>query len=232
MSQDTRIPASSALPASRFDVSSDRGTFPQFPLVNTSSPTHTRLAISKPTLSSEKNYKASEMTDEVPPTRKRARGKYASLICFRCRERRIKCQLADDGSVIPSGDPQPPDKACQRCRQHGYDCVVRRTTLGRPNLKKAKILTPSSTTTTTGHSASAERDSRSPSPDADDLVLLTLDEERSPVAEKENVGGQSPPNGANMYGAVNRTFDLTSSLLGRDKVGYGIYESDVFHSYV
>lgn len=158
------------------------------------------------------------MADTVPRPRKRARGSYAKLICFRCRERRIKCQLAEDGSVIPSSEPQPAEKACQRCRQHGFECIVRKTTLGRPNLKKTKILTPSSTAT--GHSTSGlGESSRSPSPDADDLVLLTLDEEGSPAVErKEGSRDGTAVNGRNMYGAVNRTFDLTSSLLGRDKV--------------
>ena len=154
------------------------------------------------------------MDDDVPHTRKRARGSYAKLICFRCRERRIKCQLADDGSVIPSSNPQPPDKACQRCHQQGLECIVRKTTLGRPNLKKQRILTPASS----GPSVDVERQSRSPSPDPEALVFLTLDEDKT-SGRARSASVKELPTGVHMYGAVNRTFDLTSSILGRDKVG-------------
>lgn len=151
------------------------------------------------------------MTDDIAQPRKRARGSYARLICFSCRARRIKCQLVDDGSIVPSSEPQPPEKACQRCRLQGLDCVVRKTTLGRPNQKKSRILTPSST------EPGAGQESRSPSPDAEDLVLLTLGERQSIRKEQTNSVHQLS-SGVHMYGAVNRTFDLTSSLLGRDKV--------------
>jgi hypothetical protein len=143
-------------------------------------------------------------------TRKRARGSYARLICLRCRERRIKCQLIDDGTVVPSSEPQPPEKACQRCRQQGLQCVVRRTTLGRPNVKNP----PTSSQASTGQSGS-----KSPSPDPEDLVLLALDErstapvdDRTLVADRKPSGAQVPTD-IRMYAMVNRTFGLTSTLL-------------------
>ncbi|KAK5163725.1 uncharacterized protein LTR77_010398 [Saxophila tyrrhenica] len=70
--------------------------------------------------------------------------------------------------------------------------------------------TPSSTVPTTG------TESRSPSPDAEELVFLTLHEHNS-REEKTDPSVRRLPSGMHMYGAVNRTFDLTSSLLGRDK---------------
>lgn len=32
--------------------------------------------------------------------------------------------LLPDPTVEPSAQPQPPDKACQRCQQNGIDCIV------------------------------------------------------------------------------------------------------------
>lgn len=148
-------------------------------------------------------------TAHAAQPRKRARGSYAKLICFRCRERRIKCQLVDDGSIIPSSEAQPPEKSCQRCRLQGLECVVRRTTLGRPNQKK-QLRTPSSTETAV--------ESRSPSPDAEDLVFLTLEEQNSSRKTRSHSSAHQLPSGVRMFGAVNRTFNLTSSLLGRDNV--------------
>lgn len=150
------------------------------------------------------------MSEDNARPAKRARGSYAKLICLRCRERRIKCQLADDGSVIPGPDPQPADKACVRCRQQELPCVVRKTTLGRPNQsKKQQLLTPNSI-------ESNQLPSRSPSPSAEDLVLLTLDGGQQAKARRaSNLADQ--PASVQMYGAINRSFDITSGLLARDK---------------
>ena len=150
------------------------------------------------------------MSDENSRPLKRARGSYAKLICLRCRERRIKCQLADDGSVIPGPEPQPPDKACIRCRQQELPCVVRKTTLGRPNQsKKQQLLTPNST-------ESYQQPSRSPSPAAEDLVLLTLDGAQQPKVRRTS-GLADQPVSVQMYGAITRSFDIISGLLARDK---------------
>ena len=100
---------------------------------------------------------------------KRARGSYAKLICLRCRERRIKCQLPNEQSVQPSPNPQPLEKACERCTQKGLECIVRKTTLGRPS-HKHKVLPEID-------SSKLLETSRSPSPEADDFVLLRLGNE-------------------------------------------------------
>ena len=151
------------------------------------------------------------MADDNARPAKRARGSYAKLICLRCRERRIKCQLADDGSVLPGPEPQPADKACIRCQQQELPCVVRKTTLGRPNQsKKQQLLTPTST------NESYQQPSRSPSPAAEDLVLLTLDQGQGSKPRRSSTLADQPAS-VQMYGAINRTFDITSGLLARDK---------------
>jgi hypothetical protein len=165
---------------------------------------------------------------EASRPRKRARGSYSKLICLRCRERRIKCQLANDGSIEPSSEPQPASKACQRCKTHGYGCIVRKTTLGRPNQKLGLLPTPPT------QGSEEHRQSRSPTPDEEDLVLLSLEEQPSGRTKNRSSSINSLPQGVHMqvpyflyrtmtnpqsllicsrYAAVNRTFDLTSALL-------------------
>lgn len=75
----------------------------------------------------------------APTPVRRARGHYSPLICTRCRARKIKCVLPADvtSPSSPEGTPQPVDKACQRCRQNGFDCIVGQTTLGRPHQQRA-----------------------------------------------------------------------------------------------
>lgn len=62
---------------------------------------------------------------------RRARGHYSPFICTKCRARKIKCILPVQVTEA-SEDPQPANRACERCRKNGYDCIVGRTTLGRP----------------------------------------------------------------------------------------------------
>jgi hypothetical protein len=76
----------------------------------------------------------------------RPRGHHSSLICTRCRKRKIKCNLPDSVTA-PSTIPQPLNLACQRCRQNGLECIVSNTVLGRPGASRAVNLirtTPSS----------------------------------------------------------------------------------------
>ncbi|QKX61742.1 uncharacterized protein TRUGW13939_08898 [Talaromyces rugulosus] len=63
---------------------------------------------------------------------RRPRGKYARLICQRCRSRKIKCVLPNPEQIELSGAPQGPDHACDRCRNFNLECIVERTMLGRP----------------------------------------------------------------------------------------------------
>lgn len=74
------------------------------------------------------------MPEEQP---KRARGSYSKLICLQCRKRKIRCILPEDGTIEPSDAPQTPENACQRCRQHGLECIIDRTVLGRPSQKRS-----------------------------------------------------------------------------------------------
>ncbi|KAK3706012.1 hypothetical protein LTR37_013006 [Vermiconidia calcicola] len=150
------------------------------------------------------------MDDQSLRPAKRTRGSYARLICFRCRERRIKCLLANDGSVQPSSEPQPSEKACQRCQQHGLECIVRKTTLGRPNnQKRQRVPSPNST-------LSHRQQSKSPTPDEEELVLLTLNEE-SDSSRKLRASALDQGTGGQVLGEVNRAFELTSALLAQDR---------------
>lgn len=149
------------------------------------------------------------MADETPRPTKRARGSYSRLICFACRERRIKCILPDDGSIIPSNVPQLAKNSCQRCSQQGLECIVRKTTLGRPNQKQQRLPTPQS-------SGSNRQQSRSPSPHQEDLVLLALDDQAD-IDGKRARSEHEQPSGVQMFGAIIRSFNLTSGLLARDE---------------
>ncbi|BCS28393.1 Zn(II)2Cys6 transcription factor domain-containing protein [Aspergillus puulaauensis] len=66
------------------------------------------------------------------------RGRYARLLCQRCRARKIKCNLPDRSQLGPLGSPQPPEQSCERCRNLGLECVIERSTLGRPSLKRSE----------------------------------------------------------------------------------------------
>jgi len=66
------------------------------------------------------------------------RGRYARLLCQRCRARKIKCNLPDRNQLGPLGSPQPPEQSCERCRNLGLECVIERSTLGRPSLRRSE----------------------------------------------------------------------------------------------
>lgn len=61
------------------------------------------------------------------------RGKYARYICQRCRSRKIKCALPNPDNIGPIGSPLPKEKACERCRSLGLECIIEATVLGRPS---------------------------------------------------------------------------------------------------
>lgn len=68
-----------------------------------------------------------------------SRGHYARLICQQCRSRKIKCDLPDgEENLEPSGMPQSVERSCRRCQNLGLDCIVDRTSLGRPAAKRAR----------------------------------------------------------------------------------------------
>ncbi|PGH30849.1 hypothetical protein GX50_06392 [[Emmonsia] crescens] len=66
------------------------------------------------------------------------RGKYASLICHGCRSRKIKCILPNPDEIEPSGIPQTAAKSCERCCNFNLECIVERTSLGRPAAKRVR----------------------------------------------------------------------------------------------
>jgi hypothetical protein len=69
---------------------------------------------------------------------RRPRGKYARLICQRCRSRKIKCMLPNPEQIELSDGPQGPDQACDRCRNFNLECIVERTMLGRPAVNRGR----------------------------------------------------------------------------------------------
>lgn len=75
------------------------------------------------------------MSKPRPAGSKRPRGKYSSLICLGCRDRRIRCDLPSDVEVPSPGELQTVQTPCYRCKRLGIPCVIRKTILGRPNLE-------------------------------------------------------------------------------------------------
>lgn len=156
-------------------------------------------------------------TPNVP--NKRARGSYAKFICFACRERRIKCQLPENVTIQPSSEPQPPATSCRRCQQQGLDCIVRKTTLGRPNQKRPRSSTPPPPEN--GAQDATDR-SRSPSPAVEDFVLLNLDKEAETksapdIMTPSSTATNSSPTSTQLMEAIGKTFELTSTLISRDR---------------
>ncbi|KAL4740449.1 hypothetical protein BDV11DRAFT_169065 [Aspergillus similis] len=70
----------------------------------------------------------------------KTRGRYARWICRGCRSRKIKCNLPDlhEQDLVPGTLLQSPEKSCERCRTLGLECIIERTTMGRPALKRGK----------------------------------------------------------------------------------------------
>lgn len=71
-------------------------------------------------------------------TERGPRGKYARLICAGCRSRKIKCVLPSPESIGPLGIPQPLETSCERCRHLDLQCIIERSTLGRPAAKRSQ----------------------------------------------------------------------------------------------
>ncbi|KAL2382505.1 hypothetical protein RJZ90_003217 [Blastomyces dermatitidis] len=67
---------------------------------------------------------------------RRPRGKYSRLICRGCRSRKIKCILPNPSEITPSAIPQAAGKSCERCCNLNLECIVERTSLGRPAAKR------------------------------------------------------------------------------------------------
>ncbi|KAF2720383.1 hypothetical protein K431DRAFT_212318, partial [Polychaeton citri CBS 116435] len=160
---------------------------------------------------------------------KRSRGTYARLICLRCRSRKIKCVLQDDDRLLqPSPNPLPHDKACQRCQQNGYECILDYTTLGRPAQKRTKTATAAgggddiSSLTRDAQTAShvgdlteiALVDTQSPSAEAFLLSHPIQEGDRSKSQVKDQV--QLQPSNEELLEALMGPSRLLASLLAQD----------------
>ncbi|KAH8688714.1 hypothetical protein BGW36DRAFT_442583 [Talaromyces proteolyticus] len=82
------------------------------------------------------------------------RGKYARLICQKCRSRKIKCVLLDSDDIRPLGSPRAPEKTCDRCRSVSLECIFEPTVLGHDT----RITTGNSTARAEGPSSSSVLD--------------------------------------------------------------------------
>jgi hypothetical protein len=67
-------------------------------------------------------------------------GKYARYICQRCRSRKIKCALPNPDDIRSFGSPLTEEKACERCRSLGLECIIEATVLGRPSHRRGPTL--------------------------------------------------------------------------------------------
>ncbi|KAK2744745.1 hypothetical protein FQN55_006501 [Onygenales sp. PD_40] len=88
------------------------------------------------------------------------RGQYARLICSGCRSRKIKCWLPNPkGPISVLGAPQPAEEACERCRNLNLECIVERTSLGRPPAKRTRRTDSQANSNYLSASATIELDS-------------------------------------------------------------------------
>jgi len=90
------------------------------------------------------------------------RGRYARLRCQGCRTRKIKCNLPELNELGPLGSPQAPGESCERCRTLGLECVVERSTLGRPSFKRSESETGWKSNSAHCHSATHNGEPSSP----------------------------------------------------------------------
>lgn len=144
---------------------------------------------------------------------KRRREKYSKLICLGCRARRIRCILPDT-SIHPSPEPQPAERACQRCQQNGLDCVVDFTTLGRPAQKRNRIDRDNSNQQQNNASSEPNDDFEDPLSHDVDGFLLSHPESKdddAPVLKKQR------PNKKEVSEAMASAYHLLAALLLRDK---------------
>ncbi|QMW26535.1 hypothetical protein F9C07_2278780 [Aspergillus flavus] len=156
-----------------------------------------------------------QRTERVP------RGKYARLICQGCRSRKIKCVLPDLGDMGPLGVPQPPETSCERCRNLNLECIIERTTLGRPPAKSSQRKPPQ-----TKRSARLEK-----SEEREDEVTAALSdleikeylfseaatgEEQIPSQGGSNLQPPQRPGERAIFRSMTQVNAFMSSVLGKD----------------
>lgn len=146
---------------------------------------------------------------------KRRREKYSRLICLGCRARRIRCALPDT-TIEPSSEPQPAERACQRCQQNGLDCIVDYTTLGRP-AQKRNLLGEANANQQQNTSSSEPNENfeESVSQDVDDFLLShpETQDDGATVAKPQ----QQRPSKKEVSESMASAFHLLAALLSRDK---------------
>ena len=146
-----------------------------------------------------------------------ARGSYSKFICLRCRSRKIKCILTEDSIILPSNQPQPVSKACQRCKQMGLDCVVDSTVLGRPAHKRQRTNGMGSVQGRQATASGDFREGREPAkPQTTDIKKFLLSySQDSGVAGSSH--GQPSPSKLEIYESLRSPVHLLSLLLSRDE---------------
>lgn len=102
------------------------------------------------------------------------RGKYSRLICQGCRSRKIKCILPTSDDLAPLGTPQPVETSCTRCRNFNLECIVERTSLGRPAAKRGPRKERPSHSPSVPPSPLTQTESRRASSELDTLIKLHL----------------------------------------------------------
>ena len=149
-------------------------------------------------------------------TAKRRREKYSKLICLGCRARRIRCILPDI-DIVPSSAPQSEDKACQRCRQNGLDCIVDYTTLGRPAQKRNRVVDQVSNQSQVDEPSDILQTSND---DFEESITQNIDDFLLSHPERTNDGAHvrpTKPSKSEMAEAMTSPTHLLTALLTRDK---------------
>lgn len=148
---------------------------------------------------------------------KKVRGSYSRLICLQCRARKIKCHLPDN--VAASDHAQPADKACERCKQFGLDCVVSSSTLGRPALKRQRRDEDSTTQNESALNSIMLREARPPEADTADVegFLLSRQLEGSSSTSGPDHPQTIMPSRQEIFESLTSPIHLLSLLLSRDK---------------
>lgn len=154
------------------------------------------------------------MQEGGEPSSKKVRGSYSRLICLQCRSRKIKCRLP--GNAAPSDHAQPADKACERCKQFGLECIVSASTLGRPALKRQRQEEPAAVQGGGASTSTTHREIRPSEADSADLegFLLARQLESASVPFHPQ---KTPPSKLEIYESLSSPIHLLSLLLSRDE---------------
>ena len=161
-------------------------------------------------------HRTSPRQEMADTTTKRHREKYSKLICLGCRARRIRCVLPDT-SIVPSVDPQPADKTCQRCQHNGLDCIVDYTTLGRPAQKRNRGVVANPDQQDDSSSNKPREDfEETITQDVDDFLLSRPEVDESGATTVVSMQRKRPSK-KEVSEAMTSAFHLLAALLAKDK---------------